>query len=170
MATTLLTDAFSQAILYWRVNAGGTRAGLIAHLQSSVGISAGTAARWVDAITAECFNIAMTDDTTYAAFKARIIAVGVTRAQAGVTCAFERLREGTLVLDARDEKLVQVDEIIAELNTKITTTTATIAAVTATPASENRSTELIALNLYLKRLNSMLTTRQDERASLVAQG
>jgi len=170
MANTLLTNAFNQSLIYWRNNNVGTRAGLSAHLQSTVGISAGTAVTWIDAITREVFNLGISDDTTYAAFKTRMQAVGFTRGQAGVTCAFDHLRKTTLALDERDELVAKVDDIIAELNTQIDSTNTSITTVTAAAPGEVRTTSLTALNLYLVRLTKMRDQRVDERARLVAQG
>jgi len=167
---TLLTDAFNQAIIYWRANNVGTRAGLIAHLQATVGISAGTAGNWVDAIIREMYDLGISDDVTYAAFKTRMQAVGFTRGQAGATCAFEHLRKGNLVLDERDEKVAMIDEVIAGLDAQIASTNTTIASVTATAPGEVRTTSLAALALYLVRLNKMRDQRLEERARLVAQG
>ena len=166
-AATLLTDAFTEAVAYWRANGGGTRAGLIADLQATLGITQATAAKWVDAMTQAAFDIAMTDGITYADFKARLIAVGPARALEGAKCVFEHLRSTILLQDATNEEVAKLDEALAAIDADIAAANAAVAAVTAQPVSDARTLSLVALNDYLGKLQRRRTARVLERNRLL---
>ena len=151
-AATLLTDAFTQAVVYWRANAGGTRAGLIAHLQSTVSLTSVVAAKWVDAMILEAFNLAIIDDATYPSFKARLLEVGPTRALNGARCVFDNLREGVLILDAMAEEAAKQDTLIAGVDAELASLLTTTLAVTAQPPSAERDLLLSALSSYQSKL------------------
>lgn len=165
---TLLDDAFAQAIVYWKANNGGTRAGLIADLVAVIGITNGVAANWVDAFTAEVFNLGMSDATTYASFKTWLQTVGVVRAEAGVRCAFENLKAGTLINDARGQLIARLNDEIAITDTRISQVSTSISEITAQTPSTSRTVALRALNLYLVRLQKQREAQVIERDRLGA--
>ena len=165
-AATLLTDAFTQAVIYWRANAGGTRAGLIAHLQSTVGITQLTAARWVDAMMQEAYDLAIIDDATYPSFKARLIEVGPTRALHGAKCVFENLREGALMPDAKAELLAQKDETISLQQVRLDAVNAAVLYVQGLSAGAERDEALVALAARVVRLSESIARLQADRTEL----
>jgi hypothetical protein len=169
-AATLLTDAFTRAVVYWRANAGGTRAGLIAHLQDTVGITQPTATRWVDAMTQEAFDIAMTDAPDYAGFKDRLVVVGAMRALRGAQCVFKGLREGALLQDAKDELLARYDDGLLLEAGKLAATNAAMLNLTAQPDSATRTEALLALLARRVRLTELLAAQQAERDRLASLG
>jgi hypothetical protein len=173
MATpaTLLDSAFAEAIAYWRANNGGTRAGLIANLVAVIEVTNGVAANWVDAFTAEIFNLGMSADTTYAAFKTWLLSVGAVRGEAGVRCAFDNLKEGSLINDARNQLIGKLNDGIAVIDTKITNTLTSVTEVKLQAPSVTKTTVLKALELYENRLQSQrsgLVTERDRLGVLVA--
>lgn len=165
---TLLTDAFSEAVAYWRANNGGTRAGLITDLVNTLGVSVATATKWVDAMTQQCYDQAMTDGPDYASFKSRLLAVGATRAFAGVSCAFAELRKGALIEDSRTETIAKFDERIAAVDVKIADTSSAISTIGAQAPSTERTTALKALSLYAVRLQAQRNILVVERDKLAA--
>lgn len=166
-AATLLTDAFTEAIAYWRANNGGTRAGLIADLQAVLGITQATAAKWVDAMTQQAYDQAMTDTPDYPGFKTRLLAVGPARALAGAQCVFESLRSTLLLQDATNEELAKIDLVLAAIDADIIACDTAIAAVTAEPASTARDLSLLALSDYRLKLQRRRTARELDRNRLL---
>lgn len=170
MATpaTLLDSAFAEAIAYWTANNGGTRAGLIADLVAVIAVTNAVAANWVDAITEEVFNLGMSADITYAAFKTWLQSVGGVRAKAGVTCAFNNLKDGTLINDARKQIIAKLNDAIVITDDRISEVTVSIAQITAQVPSTTRTVILKALNLLLSKLNQQRSAQMTERDRFAA--
>ena len=167
-AATLLEDGFNQVISYWQINNMGTRAGLIAHLITTIGISQNVAIKWVDAITDKAFKIAISDDDTYGTFKARFIAVGTARSLNAAEVIFESLRKDTLSDDARTELIAKIDENISAIDIKINDTSSSITDLLDDTPSTTRNTSLDALALYLTRLQKQRDAQVRDRDRLAA--
>ena len=163
---TLLDDAFAEAINYWTVNNGGTRAGLIADLVAVIGITNVVAANWTDAFTAEIFNLGMSSDITYAAFKTWLQSVGRVRAEAGIKCAFENLKTGTLINDSRKQLIARLNIGIAITDTRISEVTTSISEISALAPSTSKTVILKSLNLYLIKLQKQREAQLVERDRL----
>jgi len=167
-AATLLEDGFEEALIYWQANNMGTRAGLIAHLMAQLGISQNLAIKWVDAVTQEAFDTAISDDITYGTFKARMIAVSNARAKHAADTIFNNLKLGLLIQDATDQLIAKHDETIAALDVQISNTSAAITDLENDTPSNTRDTSLIALNRYLSRLQKQREGSVVERNRLAA--
>jgi len=168
-AATLLTDAFSEAVSYWRESGGGTRAGLIQRLQNRLAVTQETAGRWVDAMMQEAYDLAIIDEATYPSFKARLLQVGPVRALNGAQCIFEQLRRGALSLDARDEKVAQYDVLITELQTRLAAVNAALGEVAAFPGGVFKTEATEALNARVVRVVEKIAYQQAQRDLLAAQ-
>jgi hypothetical protein len=168
-ASTLLTDAFAAARAYWAANNVGTRAGLIAHLVATVGVTTTKATAWVDAITKEVFDIGVSDGTAYADFKTRVQAIGVARANRALKNAFAGLSDGQLLQDAKDQAVAFIDTRIAAANADIAVFTTLRADVAAEPPSADRDNSLVAIDSYLgvlaRKVDALLRDR-DRAAGL----
>jgi len=165
-AATLLEDGFKEALIYWQANNMGTRAGLIAHLMAQLGISQNLAIKWVDAVTQEAFDTAISDDITYGTFKARMIAVSNARAKHAADTIFNNLKLGLLVQDATDQLIGKHDEAITALNIKIIDTSNSIIDLENDTPNTTVNTSLVALKLYLIRLQGLVASRTIERNKL----
>jgi len=157
-AATLLTDAFNAAKAYWLANALGTRAGLIADLVAKIGVTQSKAASWVDAITTEVFQLGVSDDTTYATFKARLLSIGATRAGNAVNCAFDNLRKGALVQDSRNEAVAMIDQLMAEVGAELSRLLSAKASVEAQPSSVVRDSLLVAIATHQLKLERKIAS------------
>jgi len=167
-AATLLEDGFNEALIYWQANNMGTRAGLIAHLMSALSISQNLAIKWVDAVTQESFDTAISDDITYGTFKARMIAVSNARAKHAADTIFSNLMKGLLFQDANDQLIAKHDEAIAALDVKISDTSSSITDLENDVPGTTRDTSLEALKLYLSRLQRQRESQIVERNRLAA--
>jgi len=165
-AATLLEDGFKEAVIYWEANNMGTRAGLIAQLMSTLNISQNLTIKWVDAITQESFDTAISDDNTYGTFKTRFLAISRARAKHAADTIFNNLKLGLLVQDATDQLIAKIDEFIVALDVKITNTNASISDLENDTPSTTRDTSLVALKLYRTRLTGQREAKIIERDRL----